>query len=236
MTSNPTQQTPDHQPGGPRLAWRGAPQPPWPGPQPPWPAPARPDPPADPPSVQGGIEDPQNGQQPAWQVTRPQDPPAGPGPAWDATPRPDQPGGVQAGWQVIARQLIARQGRPAGRRAWAAAPDDERLAAIGYLGVPILGFLVPLAVCLLRRRSDSVRQHSIQALNLSLTMLLYGICILIAGVVLALDSAGVALFVVIVTSAALWLAVAGYAIAAALSANQGGFRQIPGWLCATIVR
>jgi uncharacterized Tic20 family protein len=191
MTSNPTQQTPDHQPGGPQLAWRGAPQPPWPGPQPPWPAPARPDPPADRSPVQPAIQDPQDGQQPAWEVTRSANSPAA---------------------------------------------DDERLAAIGYLGVPILAFVVPLVVCLLRRRSDAVRQHAIQALNLSLTMLLYGICILIAGAVLALDSTGVAMVVVIMASAALWLAVVGYAIVAGLSAYQGGFRRIPGWLCATIVR
>jgi hypothetical protein len=189
MTSNPTQQTPDHQPGGPQLAWRGAPQPPWPGPQPPWPAQARPDPPADLPADQPGAQGPRGGRQPAWKVTWGQDP-----------------------------------------------ADDKRLAAIGYFGLPILGFLVPLGIYLLRRRSDEVRRHSVQALNLSLTMLLYGICIVIAGGVLALDSTGVALAVVIVAAAMLWLTIAGYAIAAGLSANQGGFRRIPGWLCATIVR
>jgi len=187
MTSNPTPQTPDHQPGGPQLAWRGAPQPPWPGPQPPWPVQARPDPPADRPAGQPGTQDPRDGQQPAWEVTL-------------------------------------------------AGADDGRLAAIGYFGVPILGFGVPLAIYLLRRRSDDVRRHSVQALNLSLTMLLYGICILIAGGVLTLDSTGVALVVAIVAAAMLWLAIAGYAITAGLSANQGGFRRIPGWLCATIVR
>jgi hypothetical protein len=34
----------------------------------------------------------------------------------------------------------------------------------------------------------------------------------------------------------LWLAILGYAIAAGSAASRGGFRRIPGWLCATIVR
>jgi uncharacterized Tic20 family protein len=103
--------------------------------------------------------------------------------------------------------------------------------------VVILGPLVPLVIYLLARRGpDDTRRHSVQALNLSLTMLLYGVCILIAGAVLTLDSASVALVVVIVVAAALWLVTLAYAIVAAFSAYQGGFRRIPAWLCATVVR
>ena len=168
MRSNPAQQTPQHQPRGPQLAWRGVPQPPWPGPQPPWSAPARPDTPHD-------------------------------GPATAAA--------------------------------------NGREAAIGYFGVPILGPLVPLAVYLLRgRTSNYARRHSVQALNLSLTAVLYAICILIVGGVLALDSVNVALVIGIAVAVALWLATLGYAIMAGLSADRGGFRRIPAWLCATIVR
>ena len=111
------------------------------------------------------------------------------------------------------------------------------MAAIAYYGVPVLGPLVPLTVYLLqRRRSDYARRHAVQALNLSLTAMLYGISALIVGAVLSLDSVGVALAIVITAVAALWLATVGYAAAAGLSADQGGFRRIPAWLCATIVR
>lgn len=111
------------------------------------------------------------------------------------------------------------------------------MATLGYLGVPVLGPLIPLVGYLRERRGPGyARRHSVQALNLSITMLLYGVCILIGGAVLALDSAGVALVVVITVAAALWLVTLAYAIVAASSAHRGGFRRIPAWLCATIVR
>jgi uncharacterized protein len=118
-----------------------------------------------------------------------------------------------------------------------AAPGNEHLALLGYLSVPFLGPCVPLVIYLLwRHRSGYVRWHSAQALNLSLTMILYGVCAVIAGAILALDSIGVAFAVIIPLAAALWLASAGYALAAGLAADRGGFRRFPAWLCATIVR
>lgn len=124
----------------------------------------------------------------------------------------------------------AAPARPAG-------PGDQRLAILSYLGVPLLGPCVPLLIYLLsRRRTGYLRRHSAQALNLSVTMLLYGICALIAAAMLALDSAAVALALVLPLAAALWLVIVTYVIAASVSAHRGGFRQIPGWLCASIVR
>lgn len=118
-----------------------------------------------------------------------------------------------------------------------AAPGEQRLAVLSYLGVPFLGPCVPLLIYLLTgRRRGYLRRHSAQALNLSVTMLLYGICALIAVAMLALDSTTVALALVLPLAAALWLVIVSYVIAAAASARRGGFRQIPGWLCATIVR
>jgi uncharacterized Tic20 family protein len=117
-----------------------------------------------------------------------------------------------------------------------AGPGDEFLAAIGYAGVPFLGPCVPLFVFLLGRKSDYVRRHGAQALNLSITVLLYGICALIFAAMLALDSITVALVVAAPLAAALWLATLGYVIAATASARQGRFRRVPGWLCAPIVR
>jgi uncharacterized protein len=116
-------------------------------------------------------------------------------------------------------------------------PGSVRLAMVGYLGVPFLGPCVPLLIYLLwKQRSGYLRRHSAQALNLSLSMILYGVCALIAAAILALDSIGVALAIVMPLLAALWLVILGYAIVAALTAERGGYRRIHAWLCATIVR
>jgi uncharacterized Tic20 family protein len=154
-------------------------------------------------------------------------------------PRPTTPGSLTA-WSASSDSYgalsAARQAGP-GNAPVPAAPGDERLAALSYLGVPFLGPCLPVLIYLLRkRRSGFVRGHGAQALNLSLTMLLYGISGLIAALMLALDSLTVALAVVVPLAAALWLVILGYVIVASASANRGGFRRLPAWLCATIVR
>jgi len=154
-------------------------------------------------------------------------------------PRPPTPGSPTA-WPTSASSYgalpAARQASP-GNPAAPAEPGDGRLAALSYLGVPLLGPCLPLVIYLLRkRRSGNVRRHSAQALNLSITVLLYVVCALIAALMLALDSLGVALAIVVPLVAVLWLVSLGYVIVAAASANRGGFRRIPAWLCATIVR
>jgi uncharacterized protein len=114
---------------------------------------------------------------------------------------------------------------------------DERLAALSYLGVPILGPLVPLAIYLSRKRvSGYVRRHSAQALNLSITAFLYAICALILGGMLALDSLVVALIVAIPLVVALWVITLSYVLRAGSRARQGSDYQIPAWLCASILR
>jgi uncharacterized Tic20 family protein len=114
---------------------------------------------------------------------------------------------------------------------------DERLATLGYLSVLFLGPLVPLYVYLTRRRSSAfVRRQSVQALNLSITALLYTFCALILGTMLALDSITVALIFVVPLAVALWLVTLVYVILAASRAGRGDYFRIPAWLCATIVR
>jgi uncharacterized protein len=118
-----------------------------------------------------------------------------------------------------------------------AEPGDERLATLSYLGVPFLGPLLPLAVYLLKRRASAyVRNHSAQALNLSITAVLYTVCVLILGTMLALDNIVVALIVVVPLAVALWLITLGYVIVAGSAANRGDYYPVPAWLCATIVR
>jgi uncharacterized protein len=114
-------------------------------------------------------------------------------------------------------------------------PNDERLATLSYLGVPFLGPLVPLAIYLLKRRSSAyARRHAAQALDLAITTLLYAICALILGTMLALDSIVVALIVVVPLAVALWLVTLGYVIVAGSSANRGDYYSIPSWICASL--
>ena len=115
-------------------------------------------------------------------------------------------------------------------------PSDRR-AVLSYLGVPFLLFLPPLAVYLITlRTSPLTRRHAAQALNLSITLVLYSICALILGGLLALDTVGVAVLIGVSLLAALWLVTLIYLVRAGIAASRGTFYAIPRWLCATLVR
>jgi uncharacterized Tic20 family protein len=115
-------------------------------------------------------------------------------------------------------------------------PGDRR-AVLSYLGVPFLLFLPPLAVYLITlRTSPLTRRHAAQALNLSITLVLYSICALILGGLLALDTVGVAVLIAVSLLAALWLVTLVYLVRAGIAASRGTFYAIPRWLCATLVR
>ena len=163
----------------------------------------------------------------------------------DALPEPGRPAGAPGREKPAAAperdkggqtQVITRErAEPASLPVTDA--NDHRLAMLSYLGVPFLGPMIPLGVYLTRRRGSAfVRSHSAQALNLSITALLYTVCILILATMLALDSVVVALVVGVALAAALWLATLGYVILAGCRANRGHSYRIPGWLCATLVR
>ena len=167
----------------------------------------------------------------------------------DALPEPGRPAGAPGRekpaaaperdkggqTQVITRERAEPAAEPASLPA--AGTNDHRLAMLSYLGVPFLGPVIPLGVYLTRRRASAfVRYHCAQALNLSITALLYTVCILILATMLALDSIVVALVVGVALAAALWLATLGYVILAWSRANRGDYYRIPGWLCATLVR
>jgi uncharacterized Tic20 family protein len=155
-----------------------------------------------------------------------------PEPAQAAT-APERVHGGQT--QVITRERAEPAARPVGHPG--ADVNDHRLAMLSYLGVPFLGPVIPLVIYLVKRRaSEFVRYHSAQALNLSITALLYTICILILGSMLALDSINVALIAGVPLAVALWLATLSYVILAGSRANRGHSYRIPGWLCATMVR
>jgi uncharacterized Tic20 family protein len=114
---------------------------------------------------------------------------------------------------------------------------DEAWAAVGYLGVPFVSVLAPLAVYAARaRNSGYARAHARQALNLSVTLALYNLCAVIVAAMLALDTIGTALAIALPAVLALWLVTLAYLVKAAAAASAGRFYRLPGWLCATIGR
>jgi len=109
-------------------------------------------------------------------------------------------------------------------------------ATFGYLGAIVLGPVIPLIVYALRaRRSPFMRYHAAAAVNLSLTGMLYGVCCLILGGLLMLDSITVALVVVIPVGFVIWVAMLSYLIRGVIAANHGQRPEVPGWICARIV-
>ncbi len=111
------------------------------------------------------------------------------------------------------------------------------LAIFGYLAAVFLGPVVPLGIYLIGRRGSSFsRHHAVMALNLSLTGLLYAVCCLILGGVLALDSLDTALVIAIPITLALWLSTVRYLIRGIGAANRGERAAAPAWICARFVR
>jgi len=129
--------------------------------------------------------------------------------------------------------------KPASQADLARAGDgdgDIRSATFGYLGAIFLGPVVPLAVYVLRsRRSPFMRYHAATAVNLSLTAALYGLCCLILGGLLLLDSATVALVVALPAGLVIWVSALLYLIRGAIAANRGERSEAPDWICAHIV-
>ena len=118
-----------------------------------------------------------------------------------------------------------------------AVPGAASWAMLGYLTVPFFGFLVPLAIYLMSlRRSRWLRAHSAQAVNLSLTVLLYELSAAIIGAMLVLDSPVVALAVTVPLAAALSLTALAFLVRAALAARRGETYTFPRWLCTPMVR
>ena len=110
-------------------------------------------------------------------------------------------------------------------------------ATFGYLGAIFLGPVIPLAIYVIRRnRSPFMRFHAARALNLSLTWLLYGLCCVIIGGLLVLDSLTVALVVVLPVAFLLWLVMLTYLIRGVGAAHRGEQYAVPGWICAQIAK
>ena len=110
-------------------------------------------------------------------------------------------------------------------------------ATFGYLGAIVLGPVIPLIVYAFRaRRSPFMQYHAATAVNLSLTGTLYGVCCVILGGLLLLDSLTVALVVVLPIAFLLWLAMVDQLIRGVGAANRGERYDVPNWICAQIAK
>ena len=122
---------------------------------------------------------------------------------------------------------------------WAphARDTEVKLATLGYLGAMILGPVIPLILYAAGDKTRPfLRYHVVRALNLSVTGLLYGLCCLILGGLLLLDSLTVALVVAVPIGFGIWVTVLRYLIRGLGAANRGERYQVPGWICAQIAK
>ena len=143
----------------------------------------------------------------------------------------------EAGDDRAARDQPAGDQPGRGPEVQAERDSEVSLARLGYLGAVFTGPVIPLGVYLIGGRiSPFTRYHAAMALNQSLTGLLYAVCCLILGGVLALDSPDTALIVAIPIALALWLTTVRYLIRGVGAANRGVPNAAPAWICARIVR
>jgi len=146
--------------------------------------------------------------------------------------KPARPGPVTPGPQAASSQA---GGGPDG--APRVRDGEARLAVFGYLGAIFLGPVIPLVIYLTRSRTRPLlRYHAARAVNLSVTGLLYGLCCLILGGLLLLDSLIVALVVAVPIGLGIWLTVLRYLIRGLGAANHGEQYEVPGWICAPIAK
>jgi uncharacterized Tic20 family protein len=114
---------------------------------------------------------------------------------------------------------------------------ERHWAMTACLGTVFLGPFAPIIVWIAEgRRSPFVRRCVVQALNVTLTLLIYAVCLLIATGLLSLASSTVALTLMSLILAAGWLFLVVEMIRSAAAADRGGFREAPHWACATFVK
>jgi uncharacterized Tic20 family protein len=121
--------------------------------------------------------------------------------------------------------------------AQAASTAQQLLAALGYLGVIFFAFLPALVIYLGKGRSAPyLRYHAARAVNVSVTVLLFDVCALIVGAMLALDSVTVSLSIVVPLTTLLWLVALGYLLRAAFATARGERYDLPRWLCPDLLK
>jgi hypothetical protein len=113
---------------------------------------------------------------------------------------------------------------------------ESFFSTASYAGAILTGPVVPLLVYLAARNASGyVRTQSAQALNVTLTVLLYAISGSIVGLLLSFDSPVAALAVMLPVAGAVWLTMVVHLVRGASAAVYGDFRKIPAWICASLV-
>jgi hypothetical protein len=113
----------------------------------------------------------------------------------------------------------------------------ETFATLSYIGAIILIPVIPLPVYLVARyTSPFVRWHAAQAANIGLTALLYAVSCTIVGALLSLDSWIAALAVVGPVAAVGWGLAISHLVRCAGAARYGEWREVPGWICAPLIK
>jgi uncharacterized Tic20 family protein len=114
---------------------------------------------------------------------------------------------------------------------------DVTWATFGYLGAAFLGPVIPLLVYLIRGgKSPFLRCHAAIAANLSLTGVIYGLCCLIVGGLLLLDSVTVALVITLPLGFVFWVLLLRHLIRGVIAASRGEELEVPAWICARLVK
>jgi uncharacterized Tic20 family protein len=133
------------------------------------------------------------------------------------------------------QQVADGTGGPGGGRL--VRDGDVTWATFGYLGAAFLGPVIPLVVYLMQGgKSPFLRYHAAAAANLSLTGVLYGLCCVIIGGMLALDSITAALIIALPLAFGVWLLLLRNLIRGVVAASRGEELEVPAWICARMVK
>jgi uncharacterized Tic20 family protein len=127
--------------------------------------------------------------------------------------------------------------RPAPAPAAGRHEPEELLAVLSYLGVIFFSFVPALVIYLAKGRSSGyLRYHAARAVNVSVAVILFDLSAAIAGAVLSLDTARVALTVIVPLATVLWLTIVVFLVRAAVAAARGVQYELPGWLSVRVLK
>jgi uncharacterized protein len=170
-------------------------------------------------------------QQPGPQQPGPQSaPPPGygyqqPGPSYG-----QQPG--YPGYQAPGQGMAAQPGYGPQQQ------SDERTWAMGaYLSTIVVHFIGPLIIFFVKKdESPFVRHHAAQSLNMIITSTIYGIALLVLGILAGVVTHGVGFVLFFLLWLAYGVTMLVYLILATVAANRGQLYRVPSWLCLRLVR
>ena len=110
------------------------------------------------------------------------------------------------------------------------ARDDSRNFALGahlsallalFVGLPFIG---PLVIWLIKKDDPFVRAHAAEALNFNLSILLYAVVLVVAGLVLLIVVVGFLVWLLLIPLFVAWLVLT---VIAAVKAGQGAAYRYP---------